>query len=107
MALIQRIKARPLEYARKIIDPLWWVKRISASIKRSPRRRMEAEECQRILEMLNKMTEGNFLDTASYRNCKLSQILQYAGEHCTYYKNVFQQVGFNTRSLEGFASYRL
>jgi len=105
MTLIQRIKARPLEYARKVIDPLWWARRITdhyVSKKRSPRHRMEAEESQRVLEMLNKMNEGSFRDTACYRNRKLSQILQYAGEHCSYYKNVFQQVGFNPRSLEGF-----
>ena len=98
MTLIQRIKASPLEYARKVINPFWWVRRVTNHY----RRRMEAEEAQRVLEMLYMMKEGRFLDTACYRNRKLLQILQYAGEHCSYYKDAFQQVGFNYRSLDGF-----
>ena len=102
MTLIQRIKAKPLEYARKVIDPLWWARRVSDHYFRSSRRRMEAEESKRVLEMLIKMNERSFQDTAGYRNRKLSQILQYADEHCSYYKDIFQQVGFNPRSLDGF-----
>lgn len=73
-----------------------------ASNKESLRRKMDGEESQRVLEMLTKMNEGSFLDTECYRNRKLSEILQYAGEHCLYYRDVFQQVGFNPRSLDGF-----
>lgn len=102
MTLVERIKARPLEYTRKVIDPRWWARRITESYIRAPRRRMEAEEAQRVLEMLNKMNDGCFRDTICYRNYKLAQMLQYAGAHCSYYKDVFRHVGFDPNSLDGF-----
>jgi phenylacetate-CoA ligase len=105
MTLIQRIKANPLEYARKAIDPRWWARRgldYYIAKRMSPRRGMEAQECGSVLELLNKMNEGSFRDTAGHRNRKLFQILHYAGEHCPYYKEVFQQAGFNPENLNEF-----
>jgi len=98
MILIEKIKAHPLEYARKAFNPFWWTR----YVKMYPHRRMANDESQRVYEMLNKMNEGTLTNTAYYRNCKLSQILQYAGEHCPYYRDIFQKVGFNTKTLDGF-----
>lgn len=99
--LFQRLKARPLEYVSKAINPFWWAQWYK-SRKKSAWQRMEIEESQRVLDLLYKMNEGSFQNTEDYRNRKLSQILQYASEHCPYYTNIFQQVGFHPRSLEGF-----
>lgn len=110
MTLIRNIRARPLEYARKAINPLWWARKITnhyINRKKSFRRKAREDESQRVLEMLIKMSEGSFRDTACYRNRKLLQILQYAGEHCPYYKDIFQQAGFNPGSLDGFDSLPL
>jgi phenylacetate-CoA ligase len=96
--ILNRIKENPLEYARKAINPFWWAR----YVKKYPHRRMATEESQRVLEMLNKMNEGTFKNTTSYRNDKLSHILQYAGEHCPYYRDVFRQVNFNPGTLDGF-----
>ena len=98
MKLIQRIKSSPFEYLRKAIDPFWWSRRIG----RGTRYRMETEESQRVLTMLYKMNEGGGQDITPYRNQKLLHILQYANEHCPYYKKVFQQIGFNPNNLDGF-----
>lgn len=101
----QRIRARPLEYAKKGIDPRWWVRRVAdypARKKRSLTCRMETEESQRVLGMLYEMNAGTFPDAAGYRLDKLSQILLYAGEHCRYYRDVFQATGFEARTLDGF-----
>ena len=68
----------------------------------APIRKIEAEEAQRVLGMLYKLNEGSFGDTSGYRNHKLAQILQYAGDHCAYYRDIFQNVGFDSKTLNGF-----
>jgi len=98
VALVRKVKVKPLEYARKAIDPFWWVR----WYKRKNRRRADSEEAQRVLDFLYKMHEGSFHEAESYRSHKLLQILQYAEEHCVYYTNLFRQGNFSPRNLEDF-----
>lgn len=98
MKLIERIKAKPLEYAVKAFNPFWWAR----YVKMYPHRKLAIKESQQVLEMLSKMNKGTFKNTDSYRNGKLLQILQYAGEHCPYYRDNFKQAGFTPSALDGF-----
>jgi len=98
VTLTDRVKARPLEYVRMVIDPFRWARWYT----KYTRRRTEIQESRRISDLLNKMNKGSCHDTKTYRSHKLLQLLQYAGTHCAYYKNAFQQASLDARNLEGF-----
>lgn len=101
----RKIKARPLEYLVKAIHPVLWVRRIAyhyINVRRYPRRRRETVECIRVFDALNKMNGGNFQDLKESRNYKLLRILQYASKHTPFYRNLFQQAGFDPSNLKDF-----
>lgn len=100
--MIQQIKTTPWEYARKAVNPLWWVRQF----KKFPYRRMEAKECQRIRTLLAELDAGILHSAAQYQHDKLLQILQYADRHCPYYKDIFQQAGSTQQAWRVSTSYR-
>jgi len=104
ITIIKKVKANPLLYARRVLDPHWWLWQIK---KMTHHQRMEAKECKQVSNLLHGIDKRNFQDTAYHRKQNLVRILQYAGQHCLYYKNVFRQIGFDPQSLEGFDSLPL
>lgn len=110
ISIIRKIKERPLGSFVKAINPIWWWMRVTdriKKVKRSDRSKKDIKESEHVFEMLMNMYEGKFQDATYYRDQKLLQILNYADRHCSYYKKVFNQVGFNPEKLDGFESLPL
>ena len=98
----RRIRTRPLEYLAKAVNPFWWALWYRGR-KKSAWRRMEFEESQLVLDLLQRNVKAEaYQDTMSYRDRKLKQIVQYAYKHCTYYQKAFRQAGYDPSNPRAF-----
>jgi len=98
LPVFNKILFKPGEYVSRFINPKWWSRRI----KRHTRKKIEYQEAKQVLELLSRMNEGGFIDLSTYNNRKLSLILHYANVHCPYYRNIFQEAGFDPAQMDCF-----
>ncbi len=95
---IQKVKAKPLWYIKRAANPLTWVRIVSYYFAmRKPTR-----EANHVLLLLTRMHQGQSQDLLAYRNHKLSEMLEYAYQHCRYYRNLFEQFDVDTKELHNF-----
>ena len=96
--LIQKVKSRPLWYIKRAVNPTWWVRRASMHCAR----KKAISEANHVLLLLTRMQQGQSQDLLAYRNHKLSEISEYAYQHCRYYRNLFEQFDLDPKDLRNF-----
>ena len=96
--LIQRVKSIPVQYIKKVVSPLWWVRKALIYFDR----KKMAKESDRILLLLTKMYQGQYQGLLEYRDARLSQILKYTYEHSPYYRKLFEKIHLNPKDWSNF-----
>jgi len=93
--VIQKIRAKPLFCIKRLANPLWWVKRLFCYFAM----RKPIKEANNVLLLLTRMHEGQSQDLLAYRNHKLSEMLEYAYQHCRFYRNLFEKFDIDPHEL--------
>lgn len=95
---VQRVRSRPFWYVKRVPNPLWWARQASVHLSR----KRSIAEANRVLSLLTRMHWGELEDLVAYRNRKLSEMLEYAHQHCRYYRYLFEQFDLDPQDLSSF-----
>lgn len=97
------LKEKTLKYIKAAKNPIIIVK-YARQISQNTKNSLEAH---RYYDILINMHEGKIDNIKELSEINLLNILQYAGKHTEYYKNLFQRIHYDPNSLEGFETIPL
>lgn len=103
MPSILKIASSPLEYLRKGLSLAWWKRRAELNSRLRPMRK-EAHDSLRLLFALK---GRGWAGAKKHRDDGLRKIIEYAGTHCAYYKNLFAAHGVAAGDLSEFQNLPL